>query len=98
MMKPPAGRDTIFRYYHIESREIVTFKSLLEGYEGLAVVRTINPEKGVIQLLISPDLLKDVETILAQMPPSMRLAPLSDPGPFLDQSSCDPLSYGDDEC
>jgi hypothetical protein len=83
--------DTIFRYYQIESRNIVLFKSILEGYEGLAVVRTVHPEQGIVQLLISPDFINDVETILKKMDSIMRIIPLSHPGPFLEKRKNNPF-------
>lgn len=34
--------------------DIALFCSILEGYEGIAVVRTVNPVQGLIELLVAP--------------------------------------------
>ena len=83
--------DTIYRYYKVESRHIVLFKSILEGYEGLVVVRTVHADTGIIQLLISPDLLNDLETILAHLRSTMRIIPISDSGLSLVEDSNNPF-------
>ena len=59
--------DIITEYYRIEPKKIVLLKTLLEGYEGLIVVRTADPKQGIIQLLISPDFPEDVNSILADL-------------------------------
>jgi hypothetical protein len=59
--------DTVTRYYRVDPRKIVLVKSMLEGYEGLVVVRTADPKEGIVQLLVSPDFLDDLEEILADL-------------------------------
>ena len=59
--------DIIKEYYLIEPKKIVLLKTLLEGYEGLIVVRTADPRQGIIELLISPDFLDDVKWILEDL-------------------------------
>ena len=59
--------DIITEYYRIEPKKIILLKTLLEGYEGLIVVRTADPKQGIIQLLISPDFPDDVKNILADL-------------------------------
>jgi hypothetical protein len=52
--------------------DIVLLCSILEGYEGIAVVRTVNPAQGLIELLVAPafhaaalDLLKAIAQDIA---------------------------------
>jgi len=59
--------DTVTRYYRVDPRKIVLIKSMLEGYEGLVVVRTEDPKEGIVQLLVSPDFLDDLEEIVADL-------------------------------
>ncbi len=59
--------NTVIKYYQVDPRKIVVLKSLLEGYEGLSVLRTANPEKGIIQLLISPDFVEDINIIIEEL-------------------------------
>ncbi len=57
-------RDIAVRYYRVDPKRIVLIKSLLEAYEGLVVVRTADPKEGVVELLVSPDFLGEMEQIL----------------------------------
>jgi len=59
--------DVLIRYYRVNPRHIVLLKSLLEGYEGLTVVRTEDPGEAIVQILISPDFAADVEGILEDL-------------------------------
>ncbi len=59
--------DIIVQYYRIDPKKIVFLKALLDGYEGLVVVRTIDPREGIIQLMLSPDFLNDVKQILTDL-------------------------------
>jgi len=51
----------------IPKREIVYLHGLLEAYEGLAVVRTIDPLQGIVELLASPSFADEVEEVLKQI-------------------------------
>jgi len=47
----------------IERQAIAYLRNLIESYDGMAVVRTIDPHRAVIELMISPgcqDLIKDL--------------------------------------
>jgi len=59
--------DTVTWYFRVDPKKIVLIKSMLEGYEGLVVVRTADPKEGIVQLLVSPDFLDELEEILADL-------------------------------
>lgn len=59
--------DVLAWYYRVDPRRIVLIKSILEGYEGLVVVRTEDPQEGVLQLLVSPDFAGEMEGILGDI-------------------------------
>jgi hypothetical protein len=42
----------------------VLVQFIIEGYEGLATVSTIDPKAAILQVLIMPDFIKDAECIL----------------------------------
>ncbi len=65
--KPIETTPTVMMFVRVDPKRIVDLKSLLEGYEGLLVVRTQDPEEGIVQLLVSPDFRADVEAILADL-------------------------------
>lgn len=71
--------DVVVRHYRVSPRKIVLLKSILEGYEGLVVVRTADPAQGIVELLISPDFVEVVEQILEDLSSKIRL----DPAPVL---------------
>jgi hypothetical protein len=52
------------QYFRIDRREIHFLKFILEGYGGLAVMRTIDPQEGVVVLHVSPGSESEVEAIL----------------------------------
>ncbi len=64
---PEGTRDVAIRYARVDPRRIVLLKSLLEGYEGHVVVRTKDPKKGVVQLLVSPDFLEEIDQVLRDL-------------------------------
>jgi hypothetical protein len=40
---------------HTPRQNIVRLCSLIEGYEGIAVLRTVNAAQGLLELLVAPD-------------------------------------------
>ena len=59
--------ETIKKYYHIDRREIAFLKFILEAYDGLAVLTTIDSEKGIVVINIAPGCETDVEMILQDL-------------------------------
>ena len=77
--------DIVIRYYRVDAKRIVLVKSMLEGYEGLVVVRTADPKEGVVELLISPDFVEEMGEILEDLSRRIWMEPLpgaSYPTPF----------------
>ena len=54
-------------YYRVDPKRVVLLKSMLEGYEGLVVVRTADPKEGVVELLVCPDFLEEMGDILQDL-------------------------------
>jgi len=42
------------RYFEIKREDICYLTFILESYDGLAVVRTVDPRKALIETLVSP--------------------------------------------
>ena len=59
--------ETIKKYYRIDRREISFLKYILEAYDGLAVLTTVDSEKGIIVVNIAPGCEADVEMILQDL-------------------------------
>ena len=56
--------DTQSRYYRIRREDIAYFKSIIESYEGMAVVRTQDPREAVVELMVAPGWEKDLDGVL----------------------------------
>jgi Domain of unknown function (DUF4911) len=63
------------RCYRVDRREIAYLKFILEAYDGLAVVSTLDPQAGIIVLHISPGCETDVETILQDLTREILMEP-----------------------
>ena len=46
--------QTTKRVFHVNRRDISYLRWTIESYDGMAVVRTINPEAALIEIMISP--------------------------------------------
>ena len=56
--------DTTSKYFRLRREDIAYFKFIMESCEGVAVVRTKDPQEAVVELMIPPGLERDVEEIL----------------------------------
>jgi len=54
----------IEKHFKINRRDISYIKFVLEGYEGLAMVTTIDRYDAIVKLLIAPDFVSEVENIV----------------------------------
>ena len=46
--------ETVKRTFLVDRKEINYLRITLESYDGMAVVRTIDPHKATIEIMISP--------------------------------------------
>jgi hypothetical protein len=56
--------NTIRRYYRIDRRQIAFLRFIFEAYDGIAVVKTVDAQKGIILLYIAPECESDVDDVL----------------------------------
>lgn len=68
-----------YRFFKVRRRDIYLIKKLLDGYENMMDVATVDRERGKIQILIAPDFKKDCEAILADLQQRFLMMPLNDP-------------------
>lgn len=57
-------RAMIRKWFKLNTSDITLVQFIIEGYEGLATVSTIDPKAAIIQVLIMPDFITDMEGIL----------------------------------
>ncbi len=74
-----ADLKTITRYYRIDRRAICLLKFILESYDGIGTMSTVDPRKGVISVHIAPGCEPDVEAIIEEMRGEVRLEDLQEP-------------------
>jgi uncharacterized protein DUF4911 len=64
---PKIPKEIIVRNFRIDPKDIVFIKAILESYEGMVVVRTIEVGKPIIELLIAHDFLDTVERVIKEL-------------------------------
>jgi hypothetical protein len=67
---------TVRRYYRVDRREIHFLKFVLEGYDGVAVVRTVDPLAGLVVLHVGPGCERVVEMIINDLERQIRIEPI----------------------
>lgn len=55
-------------FIKVEPRDIAYMNKIFEGYDGLAVVTTLNGQDGLIALTVTPETKSDVLAILYNFP------------------------------
>ncbi|KMP11326.1 hypothetical protein UR09_03460 [Candidatus Nitromaritima sp. SCGC AAA799-A02] len=56
--------DSIQWLLEVDKKDIAYIVSVFEGYDNLAVVRTVDPARSVIELIISPDYQEDTRRLV----------------------------------
>ncbi len=59
--------ETIKKTFIVERKEINYLRITLESYDGMAVVRTIDPHEAKIEIMISPGCVELVDELLASL-------------------------------
>ena len=52
--QPSTALHTTQRYFRINRRDISYLRFILEAYEGVAVLTTVDPGEGIVKILIAP--------------------------------------------
>lgn len=59
--------ETIKKYLRVDRREISFLKFIIEAYDGIATLTTVDSNSGVVRLHIAPGCEKDVESVLTDL-------------------------------
>ncbi|MBN1614060.1 MAG: DUF4911 domain-containing protein [Deltaproteobacteria bacterium] len=65
----------------LHPRDIAYIQFILEGYEGLATISTVDPQKARIDFSIMPDFVIEVDEILADLEKYVPFEDISFPSP-----------------
>lgn len=63
--------ESIQKCYRIDRRQIYFLRFILEGYDGIALIRTLDPEKGIVIVYIAPGCEDDVKMVLEDLSKEM---------------------------
>ena len=67
--------ETVQRYFRVDRREIAFIKFILEAYDGLAVMETLDPMSGLVVFHIAPGCEADVDMILQDVKKEIVIEP-----------------------
>lgn len=76
-LPPHSGRGPDIFVYQIPSTEIGFMTSLVEAYEGIGLVRTLDRERGIIEVWCMPDFRESLTGILASLRRQFPIQPMS---------------------
>ena len=65
----------INRYFRVAHRDMVYLKFILEGYEGMNVMSTVDNADGIIRIAIMPGFEKDMDELLAELGKIVKMEP-----------------------
>ncbi len=60
-------------YFRVDRKEICFFRFILEAYDGLAALRTLDPRQGIVAVHIAPGRDADFLDLLADLKHSFRI-------------------------
>jgi hypothetical protein len=67
------GVKEVRRYYRMDRRRIALFRFLLEAYDGLAALRTLNAATGDIVLYLGASREAELDEMIEGLPEEIRL-------------------------
>jgi len=59
--------NSINYQYEVDKKNIAYIVSVIEAYDNLAVVRTVDQWRGIIELLISPDFIEETNKLIESL-------------------------------
>ncbi|HIJ82410.1 MAG TPA: DUF4911 domain-containing protein [Desulfuromonadales bacterium] len=63
----------ICRYFKVAHRDMVFLKFILEAYEGMNVMSTVDNRAGIIRIAIMPGFESDIDELLADLGRQVRM-------------------------
>lgn len=72
------------RYFKVKHRDIVYIKFILEAYEGMNIMSTVDNVAGIIRIVIMDGFEKDMDGLLAELGRQVVMEPVE----WTDAASC----------
>jgi hypothetical protein len=70
----------IKKYFKLKRKDIALVQFIIEGYEGIARVTTIDPQTAIIQISIIPDFISDMNSIIKDLKNKYKMEEINYPG------------------
>jgi len=67
--------ETSRKYYRVDRRQIAYLRFIFEAYDGIAVLQTLDAQKGIVVLHIAPGCEADVEYVLRDLRKHIMIEP-----------------------
>jgi hypothetical protein len=71
--KKVTPQSSVNKYYRIDRKEMHYLRFILEGYGGVAVMRTLDPQKGLVVLHVGRGCEEEVDMIIHDLQKHMRI-------------------------
>lgn len=68
---------TVQIYTKVNPKDMAFLKFIVESYEGLAVLRTVDPKEGIIEWMVAPDLVDQAEELIDCLRDEIPIEPIS---------------------
>ena len=68
--------EMICRYFRVARRDMVYLKFILEAYEGMNVMSTVDNANGIIRIGIMPGFEEDMDKLLSELGTRVGMAPV----------------------
>ena len=71
--------NTVQMYFKVSPRDLAYVKFIVESYDGLAILRTVDPREGIVEWMISPDLVGEAEELIESLREEIPILPVAPP-------------------
>lgn len=79
--RPPEGYGGIVPFFlRVRPADIAYLKFLVESYEGIAVVRTLDPRRALVVLLAAKDFVETVSALVSSLAQELPCEVVEEPG------------------
>ncbi|HBA88823.1 MAG TPA: DUF4911 domain-containing protein [Geobacter sp.] len=78
---PHAGKiETTHRYYQLANKDIVYMKFILEAYEGLSTMSTVDGKRGIVKVSFPVCFAKDMAGLMQAVGEEIRITEVTEEG------------------
>jgi hypothetical protein len=81
MLKTPTVSpvESLTQYYRVDRREIAYIKFVIESYDGVGLLSTVEPQSGLIVIRIPPGCEELIDDIISDLKKTIMIEPAAQP-------------------